>query len=207
MRHWAAMAVLGIKLMLAATATQPLGGSLPVEPVKSEVAAQRVAACGFSKVGPKFDELLQETVLEVTEVKSATSEQLRCAALASLASHHYVVFPDPVNHAFQLLYGEVARDHSKAEAEAWLQSRGLLARLPTYEPGRSDDLAFARSLEAICGPKARGVFEKVRGTVTMKPEALIAPRIDEETFWCLLLSAEASGYPLGFLGNEARQQN
>lgn len=179
----------------------------PIELVTPDVAASRVAACGFSTVRPRFDDLLQEDVIEVAGVISASDEQLRCAALASLSSHYYVVFPDTVERTYQPLYWRLAREQGKADARAWLEKRGLLSRLPMFDPQRSDENAFARALETLCGPKAAGTLQPMKGMATFKSDALASGRLDDETLWCLTNAAEASGYPLGFIGNEANQQN
>lgn len=201
--------------MLAALAPPASGSSFdaPIELVKPEVAAARVAACGFKSVRPRFDDTLQEDVVEVLDVASASEEQLRCVALASLQSHYYVTFPAPVEQTYQTLYWGMSREHDKADARAWLEKRGLLSRLPTYDPKRSDETTFARTLETLCGPKAAGTLKPMRGMATFEDGALgtfekggySAGKLDDETLWCLVNAASASGYPLGFIGNEAYQ--
>src|SRR5687768_15164668 len=114
------------KLMVIAVAATAFGIPIdaPIELVKPEVAVARVAACGFSNVQPKFDDTLQEDVVEVLGVTSASDEQLRCVALASLATHYYVVFPAPVERIYQPLYWRLSRERGKADAKAWLEKRG-----------------------------------------------------------------------------------
>jgi hypothetical protein len=195
-------------LMLGLAGGPPINA--PKELVKPEVAAARVAACGLKQVRSRFDGTLQEDVVEVLDV-TASPEQLRCAARASLGSYYYVVFPAPLEQAYDALYWPMSREKDKADARAWLGERGLLARLPTYDPTRTNETAFARSLEALCGPKAAGTLLPMHGMATFTPEALgtlgkhgFKPgKLDDETLWCLTNAASASGYPLGFIGNEA----
>jgi hypothetical protein len=201
-----------LTLMVSASAVPAPGVSFhaPMVFVKPEVAAARVAACGFKNVHSKFDDELQEDVVAVVDVSSASAEQLRCTALASLDTHYYVVFPAPVYQTYETLYWRISRERDKADARAWLDKRGLLSRLPTYDPKRSDEAAFANALEGLCGPRAAGTLQPMHGMATFKDGALgtlgksgfTRGKLDEETMWCLINAAAASGYPLGFIGND-----
>ena len=135
----------GLISVLGALASPASGSFLdaPKELVKPDVAAARVATCGFKNVRPRFDDTLQEDVVEVLDVASASEEQLRCVALASLQSHYYVTFPASVGQAYQTLYWRMSRERDKTNARAWLEKRGLLSRLPAYDPKRSDETTFA----------------------------------------------------------------
>jgi hypothetical protein len=201
--------------LLFAMLVAPAPDALPNFPPaleQPEVATKRVKACGFTSVRSVFDPTLQEDVIEVRDVASATPGQLACAAAASLASSYYLTFPEAIQQAYQIVYYGMSHERDVEHARAWLQARGLLARLPSYDPERSDDLAFARSLEALCGPKAEGTFRLIGpGMVTFRPGVLgtvakdgfTEGRLDEETLWCLTNAATASGFFLGFVGNEA----
>jgi hypothetical protein len=216
MRHSLTMFGVALMLMIGAAA-QPATGSpfdAPVELVKPKVAAQRVAACGFKSVRSKFDREEQEDVIEVMNVASASAEQLRCTAVASFDTHYYVKFPAPVYQTYETLYWRMSHERDKADARAWLDKRGLLSRLPAYDPKRSDEAAFAQTLEALCGPKAVGTLQPLHGMATFKEGALgtiekggfVEGKLDEETMLCLIKAASASGYPLGFIGNAPIQQ-
>jgi hypothetical protein len=190
----------------ATGATEAPRFSGTVEGVRPELAAQRVAACGFNDVWPKFDDTLQEEVIEVRN-GSATEEQLRCVAEVSLLAQYYVVFPDSVNQVYQPLYWSLAEEKDLADAKAWLAEKGLLSRLPRYEKDKTDSTAFARSLEAMCGPKASGALEPLNGMATFNADALGSEKMDDETFRCLISAATVSGYRVGFIGNEAYEQS
>ncbi|MBA2467276.1 MAG: hypothetical protein H0V46_06705 [Sphingomonas sp.] len=181
--------------------------------VKPEVAAARVAGCGFKSVRARFDDTLQEDVVEILDVSFSSEKQLRCVAEASLQSHYYVTFPAPVEQTYQSLYWRMSRDRDKANARAWLEKRGLLGRLPAYDPKRSDEITFVRTLESLCGPKAAGTLKPMGGMAafadgalgTLGKGTLSAGKLGDETLWCLMNAVSASGYALGFIGNEAYQ--
>ena len=220
-RHWRLVRLL--LLMFSFILLSALGGlafqasasssDARTELVKPEVAAARVAGCGFKSVHARFEDTLQEEVVEVRDVSFTSEKQLRCVAEASLQSHYYVTFPAPVEQTYQPIYWRMSRDREKATAAAWLEKRGLLARLPAYDAKRSDETTFVRSLESLCGPKAAGTLKPMGGMATFNDgalgtlgeETLSAGKLNDDTLWCLMNAASASGYPLGFIGNEAYQ--
>lgn len=203
----------GALILMAGAAAQPTIRTpfgAPFELVTPKVAVQRVVACGFKNVRAKFDGELQEVVIGVTNVTTASAEQLRCTAVASLDTHYYVIFPAPVYQSYETLYSRMSRERDKADAISWLAKRNLLSRLPTYDPRRSGETAFAHTLEALCGQKAAGTLKPMHGMATFGDGVLgtIAKggftkgKLDDETMSCIFNAAAASGYPLGFIGNE-----
>lgn len=197
-----------INLIAAAVAgsvpANPL--DIPLELVKPEIAAAQVAACGMKDVRSKFEDTLQEDVIQVGDM-SASEEQLRCVARASLDSRYYVLFPLPVEQDYQILYQRLSDEKDKVDARAWLEKRGLLSRLPVYAPEHSDEAAFVHALEAMCGPNATGTIKIMHGMGTFEEKAVSSGKLNQETFWCLINGAVASGYPFGFIGNEQYGEN
>lgn len=188
------------------------GFGVPIELVKPEVAVARVAACGFKNAQIVADETLQEDVVKVMDASNASPEQLRCVALASLDTHYYVTFPMTLEQSYQMLYWKLSEERGRVDARAWLESRGLLSRLPTYDPNTSDETTFVAALEEVCGPRAAGTLVPVGGMATFKNDAIGSfegggyseGSLDNETMLCLHNAAAASGYALGFIGNAAR---
>jgi hypothetical protein len=186
--------------LLSALAAQPIDP--PIVYVKPEVAVERLKACGFAQVAVRDDEELQEDALAVSGITQASEKQLRCAAEVSLSSLMYVELPEPLNQKYQQLYWRMERDKGRRDARAWLERRGLLAKLPTYVEGQTDDLVFAHKIEAICGPKAKGAFVRDHGNMTINTGTIEHPTLDDETFMCLLNVSSAAGFKLGFVGHE-----
>lgn len=164
--------------------------------------AAQVATCGFRHASPTFDKTVQENVIRVEHVSSASEAQLRCVAHVSLDTHYYVVFPKKIENVYQSLYWSMARQRDKTDARAWLEKRGLLSRLPTYDPKLSDEITFAHSLEDLCGPRAGGALKPMHGWAIIQESALSAGKLEDDTLQCLVAAAQASGYGLGFVGNE-----
>ena len=169
-------------------------------------AIEQVKACGFADAVIKNDPTLQETVVVVLGATTALDEQLRCVAKASLNTDTYVYFPESLNGKYENVYRALSQEKALAEARAWLDRPGLLARLPKYEEGKTDDLEFAKSLEHLCGKAASGAFGLSDGRLTMSltwMKTAARRKQGSDAFYCLMHSATVAGFPLGFEGNEA----
>jgi len=202
------MAILGALLFLSGAAQ---ASALPA-PAPAEVAAERVRACGFDQVSVKEDDELQEEVVEVSGVSDVPESKVRCAVQVSLDTDRYVIFPEPANTTYWRLFPQMEEKSPRAAAATawmqgwsrdWLRRRGLLAKVPKYEEGKSDNLRFARRLENVCGPKAKGAFRLVKGYLVLWPAPHRKRRMDFSTVECLVNTAAVSGMPLGFVGNES----
>jgi hypothetical protein len=201
--------VLAASLFLSAAAVQPLNVPKSVPP---EVAAERVRACGFDHVQVKDDQDLQEDVVEVSGVIDVPERKLRCVAQVSLDTVRYVIFPDPVNGAYQRLYFQMDENQGDTvgwvtgDARAWLKQRGLLDKVPHYRKGTDDSLGFAHALENVCGSKARGALVLFDRHLILRPSAPGQQMIDHATFECLFNAITASGMPFGFVGKESYEK-
>jgi hypothetical protein len=202
------MAILAVLLFLSGVAAQ--ASALPA-PVPTEVAADRVRACGFDQVSVKEDDTLQEEVVEVSGASAVPESKMRCAVQVSLDTVRYVIFPEPANAAYWCLYSQMEEKSPRAAAASawmqdnareWLRQRGLLAKVPKYVKWKDDNLRFARRLENVCGPKAKGAFRSFHGHVDLWPGPAGKPPVDFSTVECLISAAALSGMPFGFVGNE-----
>lgn len=182
-------------LLLALLQTSPAPG----------VAAERVAGCGLGRVTARYVEALQSEILEVVDAADPTDAQLACAD--SAADPYMVAFPPAVQQRFDAIRrareSVAAADH----ARDWLSARGLLARVPRYEPGKTDDAVFARRAESLCGARARGALQTQAGPHVVGPEwlagAIQAGDSGSDAIQCLLNVTTAAGFRIGFVGNEA----
>lgn len=186
-----------LALMAAASPSTLAHGADRVQP---GVAAQEVGRCGFPHVALSYDGLVGEYIVMVPEIQDAPDAQLRCAAQVSLKTDYYISFRNPLNRRYEELYWTVAEGEGRARANEWLAKRGLLKKLPTYDRAKTDKLAFARKLEDLCGPRAKGAFALDQGTLTLKAGSAGRPRLDAETADCLMNAQWASGLPTGFAG-------
>jgi hypothetical protein len=183
----------------ARTVATPFG---PVEIMTPRAAAERVAKCGAGTVAIRHNEELQSDVLVITSTEPITETKLVCVDQA--ASYFDVVLPSASRASFKKIRNERLSAAAKVETRKWLDEHKLLGRLPLYEAGRTDDAAFAKEMESLCGPEAKGAFQSPHGPHAISPdwaERMFA-KGDEASLTCLLKVASATGFPLGFIGNE-----
>jgi hypothetical protein len=84
----------------------------------------------------------------------------------------------------------------------------LLDQVPKFRAGETDEVAFARQLEAICGPAAAGALQSSYGPHVVSPEWLSRiPRPpgpeDDDAISCLMAAAFTADFELNLIGNEA----
>jgi hypothetical protein len=177
---------------------------LPFERITPQEAAQRVSACGLGPVTIRYDEELQEDILTARSIKTATDEQLACADKA--ASYYDLELPATLQPHFASIRDARWSAFFQEQARSWLDARGLLNRIPKYQPGVTDEAAFTRNIESLCGQRAKGAFQSKYGYHAVDPDwALRKLRpIDpkDETFTCLMNAMTVAGYRIGFIGNE-----
>ena len=188
------MLTLSASLLLSAAA--PQAGQAALGRVWPGLAAERVRACGFSNVTLAYERKLDAYVVAVSGVQAPSDGQLRCAAKVSLDTDYTITFPASVSPRYDQVYWPMADEAGRQQARAWLAKRGL--KLPRYAKG-SDQLSYARRLERMCGPRARGAYVIQDGFVTLKGGS---ERLDPATFDCLANGLWASGLPTGLMGRD-----
>lgn len=175
------------------------------EQITPEAAAERVSQCGLGVVTIRRDEFLQSEVLTAASATSVTDEQLVCADKA--AGYYDLELPTDVQPRYDAIREARLSAHFLAEAQGWVAERGLLERVPTYEAGVTDDAAFTRQLEELCGPRATGAFQSEYGFHAIGPHWVqhnLQPFGDgAEVLTCLMNVARVAGFDIGFIGNRA----
>lgn len=91
---------------------------------------------------------------------------------------------------------------TRAEGRKWLSAHNLLSKLPEYKAGVTDDEEFARKIETLC--RADGALHSRDGVHALSPEwgMHLGKPTEDGPFACVLNAAWASGFDLGFVGNE-----
>lgn len=178
-----------------------------VERITAQEAAKRVSQCGLGPVTTHYESELQEDVLVASSAQSATDEQLACAYKV-VAFYYTLDLPSNVQARFDAMLEAKAEIWMKAQARDWLSARGLLDRVPAYQKGVTDDGAFTRQVEALCGPRAKGAFQSKYGFHALSPEwskqfGLPPKRKAVEALSCLSYATAVAGFKFGFIGNAA----
>ena len=188
----------------ALTAGGPFEG---MERITPEMAVERAAKCGLGPVTVRYEDELQSDILSVPHAGSVTETQLSCLDNAT-GFGIFVELPSSVQPRFDAVREARASVRMRAEAREWLSKRGLLERVPKYVAGTTDEAAFTREVEHLCGPQTKGAFQSQYGPRALSPEwikKLGLPPKDEgmDAMSCLLNVTTVAGYQVGFIGNEA----
>jgi hypothetical protein len=178
-----------------------------VERITAEEAAKRVSRCGLGPVTTHYERDLQEDVLVASSAQSVTDDQLACAYNV-VRFYYELELPPNFQPRFDAMLDAKGEVWMKAQAHNWLSARGLLDRVPKYEEGVTDDGAFTRQVEALCGPRAKGAFQSKYGFHALSPEwirqlGLPPKRKATETLSCLTNATEVAGFKVAIIGNEA----
>jgi hypothetical protein len=172
--------------------------------VSAQVAAERATKCGLGAVTFRFDDELQSSVFAVANEATPTDSQLACLDVAT--GWHLIELPPEVESRFLAIRNARAKEILRRHSSKWLAARGLLERVPKYVAGVTDDGAFTREVETLCGPEAHGAFQSQYGYHVLSPDW--PPALNEEppeAFSCLMHVTLFAGYEIGFIGNEVRE--
>jgi hypothetical protein len=186
-------------VFLAAQVTSPmLDGYDQITP---QAAAERVARCGAGPVTVRSEKEIDVDVLVVTAKRPITDEQISCIAKA--ASFYDVELPPDAQPRLNAVTTARSVAITRAEGTKWLSAHNLLDKLPEYKAGVTNDEEFARKVETLC--RADGALQSSYGAHALSPEwgmEHLGETTEDGPFACVLNAAWASGFKLGFIGNE-----
>jgi len=183
--------------------------------------AAAVLRCGIpsSDVEISYEDYLQSEEIRV-RTSTLTDSQINCLdTLRRAPPFPIVTFTADIA---AIRDAEITASRYREESREWLRQRGLLDRLPNFDPAKEAHLQFARRLEAFCGVRPGAAFEineqfqfvTMRSDWVGKPlrkgwlwRKIYGPRHDRQ-FECLMramsaTNAEEHGLHFGFVGNEA----
>lgn len=177
-----------------------------VEHITSQEAADRVSKCGLGAVTVEVrhtDWGEDDEVLVAKSATGATDEQLQCADRAT--SYYQLELPPTLQTRYDAIRDRRVSAELLAESRERLSARGLLDRVPRYERGITDDAAFTRAVEELCGPKASGAFGSKFGVHAISPDWVLRelkpPNYGSELLGCILDVTRVAGYEVHFIGN------
>jgi len=186
---------------LLIAAQSPVSAFNSPERITSMEAADRASRCGIGSVTVRADAELQEDVLVATGATTVSEQQLVC--IDNAASYYDVQLSPALQPRFEAIRMARWSAAIKAQSREWLAAHKLLDRLPAYKTGETDDAAFTREIEKLCGPQATGAFQSKYGFHALSPEWAKRQKPTENgALTCLLNVTVATGFDLGFIGNE-----
>jgi hypothetical protein len=170
--------------------------------ITPQVAAKRVTDCGVGAVTVRSDAELDTDVLIVGGSAPVSDQQLACINKA--ASFYDVELPSSAQPRFNAIREAHSAALMASEARKWLKAHDLLDQIPKYEAGVTDDAAFGRRVEKLC--RADGALRSSYGPHALSPEWTMQhasdAHLEDGPLACLLNVTWATGFKMGFIGNE-----
>jgi hypothetical protein len=170
--------------------------------ITPQVAAKRVADCGVGAVTVRSDAELDTDVIIVGGSAPVSDQQLACINKA--ASFYDVELPSSAQSRFNAIREAHSAALMASEARKWLKAHDLLDKIPKYDAGVTDDAAFGRKVEKLC--RADGALRSSYGPHALSPEWAMKhgsdARLEDGPLACLLNITWATGFKMGFIGNE-----
>ena len=185
--------------ILVAQVTSPMLDAY--DRITPEVAAERVASCGAGAVTVRSKKEIDVDVLVVAANSAITDKQIVCIAKA--ASFYEVELPPDAQPRLNAITTARSEAITKAEGAKWLSAHNLLAELPEYKVGVTNDDEFVRKIETLC--RAGGALHSRYGVHAINPEWVrkhVRIPTKDGPFACVISAAMASGFELVFIGNE-----
>lgn len=172
-------------------------------PANAQIALERAAKCGVHSATSRYEEELQSDIITVRYSKQPSWSQLACLDKA-VGFGIFVELAPTVQPRFDAIREARATKILTRVSKEWLAARGLLAKVPRYKAGVTDDASFTRALEQLCGSRAKGAFQSEYGFDALSPEWVKSRDIldgDKDVFACLGHGATVAGFKFGIIGN------
>jgi hypothetical protein len=192
-----------------------------IDPEIAEQFAGAVERCGVSRnqVEISYEDYLQSEEIRVLS-PSLTDTQIECLQKIGLAAPYPIV--TFVSEETDKRDRELSDIRYREESLEWFRQRGLIDRLPVFDPENEEPMQFAHRLERFCGIKPGTVFEmnEQLHVITLRRDwmgqsmrkgwlwrKIHGARLNQQ-FECLMRAMSATnaaehGLRLGFIGNEA----
>ena len=194
-------------LIMIAAAQMSISPLNAYDNITPQVAAKRVTGCGVGAVTVRSDAELDVDVLVVAGSASVSDQQLACIDKA--ASFYDVELSPSTQPRFNAIREARLAAMMASEARKWLKAHNLLNQLPKYESGVTDDTEFGRKVEKLC--HADGALQSRYGPHALSPEWTMQhstdARLEDGPLACLLNFTWATGFKMGFIGNEQAALN
>jgi hypothetical protein len=192
-----------------------------IDPETAEQLARAVERCGLprTKVEISYEDYLQSEEVRVLS-PSLTDTQIECLRQIGLAAPFPIV--TFVSETTAKRDWELSDIRYREDSLEWFRQRGLLDRLPVFDPEKEDAMQFARRLEEFCGIEPGTVFEWNERLRVITPRGeWIGESLRKGWLWrkihgaqharqfeCLTRAMSATnawehGLRFGFIGNEA----
>ena len=183
---------------------------LPPPNYEQTVAAIVKCAIPHANIRIAYERELQSDEVTITHLGQLTDAKLHCLKAAVHPFYLLTIADQEQRAAFYDFSRREDRPREKADATEWLRQRGLLDRLPRFEPYERLE-QFAERFEIACGiDRGKGLMMLGPSSLTVRPDLVQTSDFEKsgEHLYCLMQMFAASnanehGVSFGFVGNEA----
>lgn len=183
---------------------------LPPPTYEQTVAA--IVKCDIPRANIRiaYEGELQSDEITITHLGQVTDAKLHCLKVAVHPFYLLTIADQEQQAAFYDFSQREDRPRQKADAMEWLRQKGLLDRLPRFDPNERLE-QFAERLENACGiDRGKALMTLGPLSLTVRPDILQTSDFEKsgEDIYCLTQmfaasSADEHGVSFGFIGNEA----
>lgn len=173
---------------------------------------EAIAKCDIPRanIRIKYEDYLQSDEVTISDLGQVTDGKFRCLRAAVHPFYILTLQNGAQQAAFYDLSERDDRPRQLAQAREWARKRGMLDRVPTFDPERGIT-EFSAALDTVCG-FTRGSALQAKGAswVTVRPDFISKNDFEKSSnaLECLMQMFAASNAPengikFGFIGNEA----
>ena len=181
-------------------------------PPTYEQTVEAIAHCGISRASIKvtYQDYLQSDEVTIDDLGVISDQKLRCLRDAVHPSYVLTLVNGEQHQAFNAFCEREDRPRRKAEAREWARSKGMLARIPSFDREKGV-VAFAHAIEDLCGIKqGQALVITGESNLAVRPSFVVGTSFEESAgaLECLIQTIAASdayehGIGLVFIGNQA----
>ncbi|MCA1749440.1 MAG: hypothetical protein LC634_07885 [Sphingomonadales bacterium] len=188
---------------------------IDLPPPTYEETVQAIVQCDIARanVSIEYADLMQSDVVTISDLGEMSDLKLRCLRAAIHPFYILTIEDEEQSEAFYEFSRREDRSLEKAQAREWLRARGMLGRVPAFDPDQPIE-QFAAALESACELDEGSVLTSLGpSTLTFKPEYLqdLDYTTADNSLSCITRMFAASDaadhdISLGFIGNEAVEE-
>ena len=177
---------------------------------------EAIVQCDISRANIRiaYEDELQSDEITIADLGTLTDKKLQCLKAAVHPFYILTIRDNVQQAAFYEFSRNEERPKEQAKAREWVRSKGLLDRLPSFDPKQGISV-FGVALEKACGLKAGSALMPFgQSSLTVRPDFIRNDKFKKlgDSLYCLTQMFAASNanehdIRFAFIGNEAFRES